>query len=92
MKNNEQLNLIAGSFSGEEAKEILMNVFSTKIQFHKVKNFVAQERNGTPDEKTNNRIAELQKEIEKIIQVTANAQQNNKRLLLQAVVNIELID
>lgn len=92
MKNNEQLNLIAGSFWADEAKQILLNIFSTKIQFHKLKNFVAQERNGKPDEKANERIAELQKEIEKIIQVADNAQQQNKKLLLKAVVNIELID
>jgi hypothetical protein len=33
MNNIEKLNLIEGRFSDEEAKEILMNIFSTKINF-----------------------------------------------------------
>ena len=39
MNKMEQLNLIEGNFSDEEAKEILMNIISTKIHFHEMKNF-----------------------------------------------------
>ena len=39
MNKTENLNLIEGNFSIEEAKEILMNIFLTKIHFHEMKNF-----------------------------------------------------
>ena len=44
MKKNETFNLIDGVFSVDEAREILMNIFSTKIQFHEMKNLSSEER------------------------------------------------
>ena len=49
MNKIEKLNLIEGNFSGEEAKEILMNVFLAKIHYHELKNFSSQERFGKDD-------------------------------------------
>jgi hypothetical protein len=39
MSNNLSLSLIEGAFNTEEAKEVLMNIFATKIQFHDMRNF-----------------------------------------------------
>jgi len=39
MNNKENLTLINGSFHPTEAQELLLNVFSTKIQFHHLKKF-----------------------------------------------------
>ena len=40
METNLNLSLINGVYSSEEAKEILMNVFASKIQFHELKNLL----------------------------------------------------
>ena len=39
-----QFDLIDGEFSTEEAREILMNLFSEKIRFHEVQILAKQER------------------------------------------------
>lgn len=91
MKKNEQLKLIAGNFNGDEAKEILMNIFSAKIQFHKIKNFITQEKNGVSSNTASSRISELQTEIKKIEEITTHAKHNNKMLSIQAIVEVELL-
>lgn len=88
----ETLTLIEGNFSPVEAKEILMNIFSTKINFHKVKNFSSQERYGIDDEKAQKRILELILSVEKIKQVIAEAKESNRNLVITSQINIELAE
>lgn len=38
--------LIEGSFSDEEAKDVLKNFFESKIHFHEMRNFSSEERFG----------------------------------------------
>jgi hypothetical protein len=92
MSNFENLNLIDGVFSNEEAKEILMNVFSTKILFHELKNFSSEERFGKPDKTASKRIPELKKEVEKVLQILSEAKINNKTLRISSEINIKLLD
>ena len=49
MLKNKKLKLIEGKFLHDEAKEILRNIFSAKINFHQMKNFSSQERFGKDD-------------------------------------------
>ena len=63
MKTSKNITLIDGQFSVEEAKEILLNVFSSKLQFHQMKNFSNYERFGTKDENGHRRIDELKESI-----------------------------
>ena len=69
MNKLEQLNLIEGNFSDEEAKEILMGIFLAKINFHEKKIFSSQIRFGKVDEIAINRIPKLKKETEKMLQI-----------------------
>ncbi|WP_298300830.1 hypothetical protein [Hydrotalea sp.] len=62
MKKTATFKLIEGSFTVEEAKELLTNLYSDKIQFHSRKNFSTQERFGHSDTVSVKRIPEL-KEI-----------------------------
>ena len=50
MKKTETLMLIDGSFTIDEAKEIVVNIIFSKIIFHNVKNLSSQERFGKDDE------------------------------------------
>lgn len=92
MNKIEQLNLIEGTFTDEEAKEILMNIFLTKIHFHEMKNFSSQERFGKQDEIAKKRIPLLKKEKEKVLQIISQAKLNNKKLLITSEINISLLE
>jgi hypothetical protein len=92
MNNIEKLNLIEGRFSDEEAKEILMNIFSTKINFHNIKNLSSQVRYGTDDETANKRISELNKEIEKLSLIISKAKSKNKKLEISSEIRVSLSD
>lgn len=82
MKKIEKLKLIEGDFSYEEAKEILMNIFSAKIKYHEMKNYSSQERFGKDDETAKIRIPELEKEIDKVKNLVLDAASNNNRLII----------
>jgi len=65
MNKREKLTLIEGKFTGEETKEILTSIFSSKINFHNLKNWSSNERYGKDDEIAIKRISVLKKQIEK---------------------------
>jgi predicted transcriptional regulator len=70
MKNPQTFKLIEGSYSSKESREILQNVFSSKIQFHQMKNFSSQERFGKDDITALKRIPELKESIDKILRMS----------------------
>ena len=92
MKRNEKLTFIHGSFNSEDAKEILTSIFTTKIHFHKMRNFSSLERLGKNDEIGQKRIPELKKCIEQINSLVAEAQKNNQQVAISAVIDLHLVD
>jgi hypothetical protein len=90
MDEIEKLTLIEGEFTHEEAKEILLKIFSSKINFHKAKNWSSQERFGKDDEIASTRIPALKKEIEKLQRILSEAKDKNKRMLISSQINIIL--
>lgn len=92
MKNTETLKLIDGNFNYDEAKEILSNMISSKINFHNIKNWSSQERYGKDDEVSQKRIPELKKEIEKLNAILSEAKSHNKKFVVSSEINIILVD
>ena len=92
MKNTETLTLIDGSFTHDEAKEVLLNMFSSKINFHNIKNWSSQERFGKDQEGAQSRIVALNKEIEKLNALLEEAQKNNQKIVVKSEIKITLID
>lgn len=86
----EKLTLIKGSFDAEDASEILLNLFSSKLQFHSLKNFSSMERFGVEDPISAQRIPELKKTLGLIEKILADAKRSNLRLSLHADVIVEL--
>ena len=84
------MTLIEGSFTAEEAKEILLNIFSTKINFHDMKNFSSQERFGMEDEIAKMRIPKLKNEIGNLLQLVSVAYLNKNKLTITSEINISL--
>ena len=84
--------LIQGSFSDEEAKDVLKNFFESKIHFHEMRNFSSEERFGHKDAIAVKRIPELKEASEEVLKIVQQAKLTNKRLLINASVQITIIE
>ena len=92
MSRTETLKHIDGEFLHEEAREILMNIFSAKINFHQMKNFSSQERFGKKDETAIKRIPALNMEIIRLKQILSEAKAQNKKLIICSDIRISFAD
>ena len=90
MKKETELKLIEGDFSPIEAQEILTNVFSSKIQFHEMRNYSSVERFGTEDHMSKKRIDELKKYVEEFKKVIIEALASDKTVQINSVIKISI--
>lgn len=90
MNKTQKLSFIEGTFNDTEAKEILINVFTAKINFHQVKNFSSQERFGKVDNFAAKRIIELRKGLEEALELVKEAQEKQLHLQLSSEITITL--
>jgi hypothetical protein len=90
MKKIQTLKLIDGTYNPNEAKEIIMSVFSSKIQFHQMKNFSRQERFGKEDKASIKRITELTKSMEAFLKIVKKAEKENKNIVLKSSVETQI--
>ena len=84
--------LIEGTFSDQEAKDILKNFFESKIHFHEMRNFSSEERFGHKDAMAVKRIPELKQASKDILEIVQQAKLGNKRLLINASVLISILE
>jgi len=84
--------LIEGTFSDQEAKDILKNFFESKIHFHEMRNFSSEERFGHKDAMAVKRIPELKQASKDILEIVQQAKLGNKRLLINASVQISIVE
>lgn len=92
MKKKQTLKLIDGEFTAQEAKEMLMSLYSSKLNFHQMRDFSSTERFGKKDEIASKRIPEIRESIAVISAIIQEAVNNNKKLSIKAAVNIEFTD
>ena len=90
MKVSKKFSLIAGEFSPAETREILMNVFSSKIHFHEMRNFSMQERFGETDKTALKRIPQLKKCLDEIKKIIEDGEKKNLRFTLTSDVIINI--
>ncbi|WP_281239666.1 MULTISPECIES: hypothetical protein [Flavobacterium] len=88
MKTTEKIILIDGNFSPTEAKELLMDLFINKINFHQKKNFSSQERYGKEDEIAIRRIPELKESVEAISRIITEGTTQNQNIVITSTVHI----
>lgn len=91
MKNEKEFTLIDGEFSPAEARKILMSVFLSKLQFHQLNNFSAQERLGKSDEIAEKRIPQLKKSMDEIVRLLTEAEARGEQLEIRSEVVISLV-
>ena len=92
MKKNETLIIIYVNFSYDEAKEILMNILSSKINFYCLKNWSSQERFGIEDVSAQKRIPALRNEVKKLEEILSEAKAKNKKLVVSSDINISFLE
>jgi hypothetical protein len=90
METNLNLSLINGVYSSEEAKEILMNVFASKIQFHELKNLRSIVTRDTEDEISTLRVRQLKHAVDQFNELLKQAEENNLELAIQSSIQISL--
>lgn len=92
MKKNETLTIMDDYFTHDEAKEIIMNMFSSKLNFHNIKNWSSQERFGKNDAIAQEKIPELRNEMKRLEEILTEAKTKNKKLVVSSAINIELLE
>lgn len=89
MIHSEIFSLIEGYFNADEAREILLNIISAKIQFHQMKNISSKERLGKQDEQSLKRIQELKVSMEKVLRLLNDSKKNDSSVVISASINIQ---
>lgn len=84
----EKVKLIEGEFTPTEAKEILLNMISSKIQFHTINDFSSDIRTGRPDTKSRERLAELRRAKEKITNFIKKAEKEGLLIDIQSSITL----
>ncbi len=85
MQKVEQIDLIKGDFTAGEAKEILMNLINSKINFHEVKSFSKMIRLGIPEEQSLKRVEELKASRETILELLSSLDSDEEISLVSRV-------
>lgn len=85
----DNFQLIEGEFSPAEAKEILLNLFGHKIQFHNLKCFANEEISGKKDEHSAMKVKQLNAMRDDLIHLIQESEKENKKLVINSVIKIE---
>ncbi|WP_395051289.1 hypothetical protein [Flavobacterium sp.] len=85
------ITLIDGHFSSDDAFELLRNLYSSKIQFHQLKNFSSMERFGKEDKMAMERIPKLKESLESILTIMKEEEIGENMIEIKAVVNITFL-
>ena len=75
----ETIDLIKGTFTPNEARELLLRLLADKINFHNLKNWSSRERFGKPDIDSEQRVKyldESRKNVEMFISKAISEQKN----------------
>ncbi|HQW56124.1 MAG TPA: hypothetical protein PK076_08355 [Saprospiraceae bacterium] len=86
------LTLIEGEFSVDEAKGILINIFSSKINYHHLKNWSSQERFGKYDITAQKRIPALIIEMKKLEDILSQYKHINNKLVVKSEISISMYE
>ncbi|MGJ3236059.1 hypothetical protein [Marivirga sp.] len=89
--NKQTEDLVRGEYSAVEAKEIVSNLISQKINFHNLRDFSSLERYGKRDENSLKRIEELKESRKSMLEIIDMAKEEGKTVKINSNITIELI-
>lgn len=88
MENKKSIKLIEGEFNVSDARDILLSLIQSKIQYHENKEFSSQIRFGLKDSNSVLRINNLKKDIIELKKLFIEC--NNKKLIINTTIQIEI--
>jgi hypothetical protein len=92
MNKENTLNLIDSIFTTQEAASVLLDIFSSKIKFHELKNMGYKERFGYVDETAQQRIEDLKKNRQTLLKILEQASESNCNLSVKSSIHIQLTE
>jgi hypothetical protein len=91
MIESKTITLIDGHFTSDDAFELLRNLYSSKIQFHQLKNFSSIERFGKEDQIAMKRIPVLKESLETILALMKEMQNGENKIEIKSEIKISLL-
>lgn len=88
---NQDYMLVEGQFTPGEAKEVLMDLISSKLAFQSKKHLQSYEQQGQLNTSAKQRISELKEMRSKLLELLESAEQQNLVLNIHSEINIELL-
>jgi len=82
--------LINGSFSTEDARQVLMSLINHKINFHELNAWSHRERFGEDNAASLKRVEELSQTREEIAQLIKEAAETGQKLIINSSIEIAL--
>lgn len=92
MNQKSDFKLVKGTFSPEDAKEVLFKLINSKIKFHQLSAFSISERNAITEIHTQDRIEELQEVRNQLELFISEAEKLHKSVKIDGTISIQLID
>lgn len=90
MKKKETIELIKGTFTPDEAREILLQLLDSKIKFHNVKNWSSRERFGKPDAYSEQRLEHLMESRKKVQTLISKSMDEEKLMTINSIIEIDI--
>ena len=88
MKKEENIDLIKGEFSPDEAKKILFTIINDKIKFNSRQILGIEERNSGDPERYKKRLAELKISLDSVLKLMEEAKLANSTIHIDAEIKI----
>jgi hypothetical protein len=90
MKKTEIIELIKGTFTPDEAREILLQLLNSKINFHNRRNFSSRERFGKPDAYSEQRLEYLMESRKIVLALVSKSTDAEKLLTINSSIEINI--
>lgn len=88
----ETFALVKGTFTVDEAREVLMALIESKVTFHSRKKLRSFEQSGEADPKSEKKIAELENMRKEVLELISHAKKNDQQLQINSELNITLVE
>ncbi|MCX6206311.1 MAG: hypothetical protein NTZ19_08690 [Bacteroidetes bacterium] len=92
MATDQVIPLMEGNYTNIEAREILVNLFLTKIRFHEMKNFSSKERFGIEDVTSVKKVVDLKNSLAKINELLIGVNKSHQRITITSTIDISVSD
>jgi len=89
---DQAFSLVQGMFNADEAREILMALIESKMTFHSLKNLRSFEQSGEADPQSENRIEELEKMRNEMLELVKKAKKTNRQLDIDSKICISFAE